>query len=386
LTKELTKRSQKIDVKLHDSMREESKKVKLLLLGAVDSGKSTIFKQLQLMHGAPRSEEDLDMFATVVKINITALVMRLLPLVDSLDLEGKFEIHEWAAYNKLLKTTSRVSEDSPAEQMAAHAGIPVTLKQEIQTLFRSKTWESVWAQRSTVNAIDSHMLFIDDLDEIVAPGYVPSVQHIVNARIRTTNPIQENYDIGGQLFEIYDVGGQRSERRKWLPLFDNVTAVIFVAALSEYDQKLSEDPRMNRMTEAIGLFRTIVNHDAFRKVPFLLFLNKKDLFEEKLPISNIQDQEEFSDYAGDNYDEATEYFKQKFSNCYNAKVAKANRFFVHSTDATNTENGTFFQDQTYFCGNIQNSISYFSSIILVGFVWATCVNIIKVKILHATFM
>ena len=35
---------------------------------------------------------------------------------------------------------------------------------------------------------------------------------------------------------IYDVGGQRNERRKWIHCFDDVTAVIFVAAINEYDQ------------------------------------------------------------------------------------------------------------------------------------------------------
>jgi len=185
---------------------------------------------------------------------------------------------------------------------------------------------------------------------IAAPDYVPTAQHIVNARIRTTFAVKEEYDIDGKRFEIYDVGGQRSERKKWLPLFGEVTAIIFVAALSEYDQKLQEDPRMNRMMEALGLFKTVITQESFKKVPFLLFLNKKDLFEVKLPISKIQDQKEFKDYSGDSYDEGTEYFKQKFVDCFDTPKADwEDRLFVHSTEATDTQNVEFVWDA---CKNI----------------------------------
>lgn len=40
---------------------------------------------------------------------------------------------------------------------------------------------------------------------------------------------------------MFDVGGQRSERKKWMHCFENVTAVVFLAAISEYDQVLVED-------------------------------------------------------------------------------------------------------------------------------------------------
>ena len=42
-------------------------------------------------------------------------------------------------------------------------------------------------------------------------------------------------------FRVFDVGGQRSERRKWIHCFDNVEAIIFITAISEYDQVLFED-------------------------------------------------------------------------------------------------------------------------------------------------
>ena len=41
-------------------------------------------------------------------------------------------------------------------------------------------------------------------------------------------------------FRVFDVGGQRSERRKWIHCFENVTSIIFLAVLSEYDQVLVE--------------------------------------------------------------------------------------------------------------------------------------------------
>lgn len=37
------------------------------------------------------------------------------------------------------------------------------------------------------------------------------------------------------------MGGQRSERKKWIHCFEDVTAIIFCVAMSEYDQVLHED-------------------------------------------------------------------------------------------------------------------------------------------------
>uniref|UniRef100_A0A914RYK6 Uncharacterized protein n=1 Tax=Parascaris equorum TaxID=6256 RepID=A0A914RYK6_PAREQ len=82
-------------------------------------------------------------------------------------------------------------------------------------------------------------------------------------------------------------GGQRSERKKWIHCFDNVNAIIFISSLSEYDQTLREDNCTNRMQESLKLFDSICNSPWFADIHFILFLNKKDLFAEKIGVKKI---------------------------------------------------------------------------------------------------
>ena len=71
-------------------------------------------------------------------------------------------------------------------------------------------------------------------------------------------------------------------RKQWLPLFDDATSIIFIASLSEFDQKLEEDEYTYRTAESLFLFKAILKLEAFRKTDIILFLNKKDLLAEKL--------------------------------------------------------------------------------------------------------
>lgn len=155
---------------------------------------------------------------------------------------------------------------------------------------------------------------MDRLPEIMKPDYVPSETDVLNSRVKTTGIVTESYNIDGTNFEMYDVGGQRNERKKWIHCFEGVTAVIFVAALSEYDMKLYEDGATNRMVEALTLFDDICNNTFFRDSAMILFLNKKDLFQEKIKKKAISDSEAFSDYRGrpGNYEDGVNYFLKKF--------------------------------------------------------------------------
>ena len=56
--------------------------------------------------------------------------------------------------------------------------------------------------------------------------------------------------------------------------FDNVTAVIFVASLSCYDEVVFEDEDTNAMHETLEIFKQQINNPIFSEISFILFLNK----------------------------------------------------------------------------------------------------------------
>ena len=138
---------------------------------------------------------------------------------------------------------------------------------------------------------------------------------------------------GPLTIDVIDVGGQRSQRKKWLHVLDNVDVVLFLVALSEYDQTVTEDPGTNRMHESICVFSAICNNPWFAKSTMLLFLNKTDVFEEKIKHSSLK--KCFPEYGGGkDKSEAKQFISQMFLK----KVTLNRPVYRHFTCAKDPQN------------------------------------------------
>jgi len=351
----------------------ELEKIKLLLLGPGESGKSTIFKQMRILYGEPKSNDELRMYGVVVRSNIIVAIRKLCMLVRQLGLELKFReesqvtnggMTRQQAYDEVISylVDNHAMDPHPGtinqNDWVGHSNrVRPNINKEaqlflqhveaIRVLWESQDMKNVWKKRALENINDSHKDFLQDVTRISSPNYKPTDHDILICRIRTTQFTIERYMVNDLNFEVYDVGGQRGQRKQWIEVFEGVDAVIFVAALSEYDQNLSlnETNRVeNRMIESLNLFQTVMQNRALKETSVLLFLNKKDIFEEKILYSDISAVAHFSDYNGParDVDEGILYFIRKFQGrIIGDELGKA---FIHVTCATDTTNMKFIFD------------------------------------------
>uniref|UniRef100_K7G787 Guanine nucleotide-binding protein subunit alpha n=1 Tax=Pelodiscus sinensis TaxID=13735 RepID=K7G787_PELSI len=295
--------------------------------GTGESGKSTFIKQMRIIHGSGYSEEDKRGFTKLVFQNIFTAMQSMIRAMETLKILYKYEQNK---ANALLIREVDVEKVTTFEQPYVSA---------IKTLWNDPGIQECYDRRREYQLSDSAKYYLSDVDRIATPGYLPTQQDVLRVRVPTTGIIEYPFDLENIIFRMVDVGGQRSERRKWIHCFENVTSIMFLVALSEYDQVLVEsDNEQNRMEESKALFRTIITYPWFQNSSVILFLNKKDLLEDKILYSHLVDY--FPEFDGPQRDaQAAREFILKMFVDLNPDSDKI--IYSHFTCATDTENIRF---------------------------------------------
>lgn len=319
------RRSRELEKEMNKDHQQDQQVNKLLLLGAGECGKSTLFKQMLLLYGKGFTDEDRREYRTIVFANIISSMKTLVEQSD--ELNGKVDVP--TSINPQLQASK-----SFVEELKETAEIDPTCASHMAALWADQGIQNTFEKRALYQLIDSTDYFLNKIKEVGAPGWQPSEQDILRSRVRTTGIVENEFLIDGNQFKMFDVGGQRNERKKWIHCFSDVTAVLFVAALSDYDHKLYEDEDTNRMEESLNLFDEICNSRWFKKTSMILMLNKRDLFAEKIkkyPLTLC-----FKDYTGPNtYDACTAFVKLQFEN---RQKDRQKQIYTHFTCATDTSN------------------------------------------------
>jgi len=338
--------SNAVDAKMKKDKIKNENVVKLLFLGGGGSGKSTLFKQLKTIHGTGIQESERKTYTDIVYHNIIDGIQILCEQSVALSSEGDGdEDFKDCTMNKATADSAQFMMETREDSIVDN-----TLHEHISKIWKDSGIQNTYLNRHMFQIQESIEYFCADenLARIAKEDYIPSLEDVLRCRLRTSGIVEQKFVIPNyeqSPFLIVDVGGQRNERSKWYHCFDDVTAIIFVAALSSYDQVLYEDDSVNRMDEALTIWKDIVEKKIFLDKALILFLNKRDLFEQKIktrPLSvtfpdfkvdvskvkaNATEDEKFFNELN----QSLQYILTKFKN-----VCPGRKVMAHFTTATDT--------------------------------------------------
>ncbi|KAG7272215.1 hypothetical protein CRUP_035742, partial [Coryphaenoides rupestris] len=285
--KEAKKVSKSIDRVLKELKREYKQTHRLLLLGAGESGKSTIVKQMRILHVNGFNAEEKKLKIQDIRKNvkdaivtIVSAMSTLIPPVPLANPEDQFRI-------EYIKSIAPLSDFDYSQEFFDHA----------KKLWDDEGVKACFERSNEYQLIDCAQYFLDRIDSVRQSDYTPTDQDLLRCRVLTSGIFETRFQVDKVNFHMFDVGGQRDERRKWIQCFNDVTAIIFVVASSSYNMVIREDNNTNRLREALDLFRSIWNNRWLRTISVILFLNKQDMLAEKVLAGKSKIEDYFPEYT-----------------------------------------------------------------------------------------
>eukprot|EP01126_Amoeba_proteus_P017036 TRINITY_DN1804_c1_g1_i4.p1 TRINITY_DN1804_c1_g1~~TRINITY_DN1804_c1_g1_i4.p1 ORF type:complete len:353 (-),score=77.17 TRINITY_DN1804_c1_g1_i4:71-1129(-) len=295
---------------------------KVLLLGTGNSGKSTFCKQLSLLYGGNNQYLEYQRvpktFLQLIEDSILFSIQAISRYITEQDQVG------WPP-SDLVSITDRGQSLSKQNFF-----------DDVTLFFQDDMVKRVLAEKGDYLFLPGGTYgmthIINNLPKYYAPNFVPSDEDLVTVRIKTTGINETYFEANRTHFVICDVGGQRSERRKWIKCFSDVDAVVFFVAINEYDMQVEEARNVDALMDSLDQWKSITSLDILHETCFILFLNKIDLFKEKIkhvPLTSI-----FGDYSSfsetlesrEEVEKGIAYFEKAYR-----KTFKGKHLHVHPT-------------------------------------------------------
>ncbi|CCM00842.1 uncharacterized protein FIBRA_02884 [Fibroporia radiculosa] len=233
-------------------------------------------------------------------------------------------------------------EGEPQAQSAAE--VIASCAEDIAALWADADVQAILAHRNSKTRLEEGPgFFLNDVARVAARDYEPSDQDVVRARLRTMG-VQEyrfRFERGseaGREWIIYDVGGARSSRHAWFPYFDDMNALIFLAPISCFDERLAEDRRVNRLQDSFLIWKAICGSKLLQHVHFILFLNKCDLLQKKVS-RGVQVVKYIPSYGTRPNESASvaRYFSSQFKDIFVKQSPQSKPFYSYMTSVVDTK-------------------------------------------------
>jgi len=244
---------------------------KILLLGAGESGKSTLYKQALMNFGEGFDSSDRMCYKSAMCLNAITSIRRVVEYAST-----KEEYKAAFANDEMQECVQLVRQVELLDQRSFNA-VSESIKRLWENPVIQKAFSVYYHQEARHCSLQPY--FLDKVQTIALPDYVPTFEDILRTCCLTYAGVETKCVIGRTVCKIF-LGAAGRGRRKHLMIYEDVTFVIVMASMSGYNQFYDE--KTDRLVYDLELFENVVNSEWCKSTPILLLLNMKDLFAEKL--------------------------------------------------------------------------------------------------------
>jgi len=330
--------------------REFSHAIKILVCGAGDSGKTTLNRQMKIIHLGGFTKAERKQFMPAIIHNIVNATYKILTKIygDGIKLSGDNK-DNYLTDDDQKKNIIFTLENG---LKGSYFEVPNVLKALISVILQQKEFWNYFENYFTkFHLSDGVKFLLENFNDISSKDHLPTDQEILHSKTLTAGLFEMRFRVNNQPFIMYDVGGQRIERKKWCSVYEDISCALFIVGISEYNQELAEDTTKNRLLESIEVFQELISNPRLKDKSIVLFLNKVDIFERKIktiPLS-ICFPECPKEIVHD-AEKAKLYIKDKLWGDKRNEAKDSKLYLSRFTCATDTENiTTVFEAVKNFC-------------------------------------
>jgi len=289
---------------------------RVALLGTQGAGKSTFVKQMKILNCGGFDQIEVDNYKQGIRANYLVFIKDLCNRIEQFEFRVSEENAKHFRYFKELS----IWDDTEWDDKLVEKMKKLFEDDAVAKTLRNLTWKPL----VQVDYLLQHF------DRLTSKDYVPTEEDILMLRQRTTGQSAMTFIKDKHKWEIIDLGGQESEREKWdsVILENEIHAVIYLAALDEFNTYSTSEKSATTMDTSMEVFKTVINDNRLKNITRILFLNKTDLLQKKVAVDeHFKDfKRAFPDFNGEqDATEVQDFIKDKYT-----KLFRGQDIFSHS--------------------------------------------------------
>uniref|UniRef100_A0A0K0FKC2 Guanine nucleotide-binding protein G(k) subunit alpha (inferred by orthology to a human protein) n=1 Tax=Strongyloides venezuelensis TaxID=75913 RepID=A0A0K0FKC2_STRVS len=263
---------------------ENDETLRILLLGAPESGKTTLIEQIRLLYKQDFKDTEFLHRKAFIYNNILDSMKQILSYMKK--------------KNFCLENTDNETKAQFVLDGFENLYGPFNEKESdaIKSLWNDKNLQEVYKRRAQFNLNDSAGYFFEELDRINQQNFIPIPEDLIRAYVPTLGVDNLIFTVKNRSYQIIEYGGTKLDVKLLEDLYDGINCVFFVVAISEYDQFLPNDKENTKLQNSLKILDKCCNYCRDLNVPLYVFLNETDVFIEKLDVSPLSVY--FDDYTG----------------------------------------------------------------------------------------